>query len=241
MGAGHVKSLLVGLLAGGAIATGAIAPWEQAETVTTFDEQPVERKVWELSSPAADVTRATFDVDDRSGPNAKGDGVGPDTPLLHTPVRATTSTPAVVGATEPATWEAAPARAASAAPEQPSSSLLAAELTLYDNARQHLDRGDANTAVAAFLAYLRAFPSGHLRIEARLSLLEAYVVAQDWDATFAEELMGDPQLASKRPEIRRAWLDALLSTGQCDAAGPLIDELPASEASSLRRQCRKNR
>jgi TolA-binding protein len=119
-------------------------------------------------------------------------------------------------------------------------STLAVELAAYDRANDQLSGGAFAEAVAGFVAYLEAYPSGRLRTEAQLGLLHAYVGMADGEAVerHAAAVQDLPTLSGKRGEILRMRAENLVWLERCDDALDVAHQLSGRDAANVRRACR---
>ena len=116
-------------------------------------------------------------------------------------------------------------------------STLEAQLALYEQGKQKLRGGDLSGAIALFEQYKRDYPSGELRLEADVSLLEALVRAGKLakaDAQ-AKRLLARGSLGSRRAEILRVRGEVQARRGACDAAEATLQAALAAGARSLSR------
>lgn len=112
----------------------------------------------------------------------------------------------------------------------PAVSSLAAELEAYDQAKLALDERRWALAAERLRGYLGAFPSGRLRIEARLDLVEALVRGERPAEALeiAEQLLADRSARRHHAELRQLAVQLAVRQGECERA-----EVAADGASDL--------
>ncbi len=100
------------------------------------------------------------------------------------------------------------------------SSSLVDETRRYERAEAALRDGRPAVAIDQLRGYLKVYPSGSLRGEVRLTLLEALFAAERFrDARdLAAGLVADAELADRRGEIVRLLIRSRVQLGECDAA-----------------------
>ena len=147
----------------------------------------------------------------------------PARPRAKAKGRAPTGT---VEAIAPAPAEPSPPAASSTLPEQ---------LALYDEGKAALARGDHAGAIAAFTAYAERFPTGSLRREARLSMLEALVRSgrTGRSATLARSLLSSGRLGARTGDVRRVLGESQAKLGRCDDAAITLATALQEGASGL--------
>ncbi len=91
-------------------------------------------------------------------------------------------------------------------------------LNLYDNALSALKRRDYPTAIRFFKDYLEAYPTGHLVIESRFSLIEAYYQHGDYPKVLQQSRLHLAKADYRKSDVQRMMLSAYEQLGQCQAA-----------------------
>lgn len=97
---------------------------------------------------------------------------------------------------------------------------LAADLSEYDNARRALESGDLDKAVERLTRYLERRPLGRLRLEAKLNLVEAFVLQERHEKAvdLAEDLLEAREAEARHDELRAVIVTGLSILGDCRRA-----------------------
>lgn len=103
---------------------------------------------------------------------------------------------------------------------------LAADLADYDAGRAALREGDDSEAIALLSAYLKKHPSGRLRVEAKLDLIEVLVKLDRSSEALplAESLIDDPNASDRRIELVNLVVELRMAEGDCAGAQTLARE-----------------
>lgn len=106
-----------------------------------------------------------------------------------------------------------------------SRSTLVDETRRYERAAAALRDGRAAVAIDELRAYLRAYPTGALHDEVRLSLLEAYFAAGRFEdaRSLGRTLSTDERLRDRRREIVRVLVKSELELHECGEAARALN------------------
>lgn len=204
-------------------------------------------------APTAVVAPETAPAVAMAPPQRADEAVVDDAPVADTPVVAVAAAeppkraavaPAPVPP-EPPTEPAVAVVVAEAAPPKVEPTwapgTLDAELREIGLARERLEEADHTRALAAFDAYLAAWPDGRFRAEARLGRLDCLVGLARWSevAALAGELLdGGEVTANRRPAIEGQRARALVLTGRCPEALVRLEFLEKADQGEIRKACR---
>ena len=118
---------------------------------------------------------------------------------------------------------------------------LQLQINQYDQCLDSLDRGRHRVATECFRSFLHAYPQSSMRQTAEFALLRALKESGDVEGTaaLAERMADRPENSTREEELRRLQAQSLAKLGRCDHALQLARELPSSDASAIRKACRK--